>query len=126
MGQRLGAGRISLGAQILQELNLRNAVTIDSIWLRSMGRLRDLLLSLFEHRKGLIEGFSESDCCSGTATQVRCDHDVDLDTFAFWQKRVCRQLDLNSAVVNAECRNAIEVNERCERGASRGHSKPWS
>jgi hypothetical protein len=91
-----------------------------------VGRLRDLLLSLFEQRKDFIESFSEKDCSGWTATQVRRDHDVDFDALAFRQKRVCRQLDLNRAIVNAECRSAIEVNKGCEIGASRGYSNPWS
>ena len=91
----------------------------ESIWLRSMGRLRDLLLSLFEQCKGFIDSVSETNYCDWTATQVRRDHHVDFDTLAFRQNRVCRQFDLNSAIVDPECRNAIKVNERCELRGSR-------
>jgi hypothetical protein len=109
----LGGGAVS---------HLRRAVITESIWLRSLGRLRDLLLSLLEQRKGFIDDLSETACCGWTATQVRRYHDVDFDAFALWQNRVCRQFDLNSANANAECRDAVEVNEGCELGASGRYS----
>jgi hypothetical protein len=96
----------------------------ESIWLRSLGRVRDLLLFLLEQRKGFIDSLSETTCCSRTATQVRRHHYLDLDTLAVRQNRVGRQFNLNSVITNAECRNAIEVNEGCGFGASRGYSNP--
>ena len=86
--------------------------------------MRDVLLSLLKQRKGFIDSLSESGCCGWTATQVRRDRHVNFDTFALRQNRVCRQFDLNRAIVNAECRNAVEENEGCELGASRGYFKP--
>jgi hypothetical protein len=93
---------------------------MNELVLQPWRRFGDLLLSLLQHRNGPVDRISEFDCGSRTTTQMSCHHNVDSNSLAFRQERICSQFDLNSAIVRSECRYPIEINERSKLGASRG------
>ncbi|MEH2683827.1 hypothetical protein DXU04_01705 [Bradyrhizobium diazoefficiens] len=79
--------------------------------------LRRLLLPLLVHRERLVERFAQGKRGGHAATQVRGLDHFDPDRGSDRHQEVRGELDLDRAVVMAEARRAVEIDDRRPLGA---------